>query len=247
MSEDLAELERWTSDWLLKLNSHKCTILHLGNNNPKLQYFINGETLKAVEEQVDLGVTIALDLKWETQVLKVVKRANSLLYLIRRSFYSMSLETFKVIYKSYVRPVLEHAVMAWSPYFQKDIDLLERVQRRATKIPTSLRLLPYEERLRALQLPKLVDRRARGDLIECYKILHGHYSCDLSHMFTYNTNFHLRGHPYKLDTERCNRLVRKHFLSNRVVDMWNRLPASVVEAPGLNAFKNGLDQIWDSL
>ena len=62
MSEDLAELERWTSDWLLKLNSHKCTILHLGNNNPKLQYFINGETLKAVEEQVDLGVTIALDL-----------------------------------------------------------------------------------------------------------------------------------------------------------------------------------------
>ena len=38
-------------------------------------------------------------------------------------------------------------------------------------------------------------------------------------------------------------LVRKHFLSNRVVDMWNILPGSVVEAPGLNAFKNGLDQI----
>ena len=91
---------------------------------------MNSETLKAFVELVDLGVTIALDLKWEMQVLKVDTRAN---------FYSMTLETFKVIYKSYVRPVLEHAVMAWSPYFQKDIDLLEKVQRRVTKIPTSLR------------------------------------------------------------------------------------------------------------
>ena len=247
MTEDLAELERWTSDWLLRLNSHKCTILHLGNNNPKLQYYINNEPLKAVEQQMDLGVTIALDLKWESQVLKVVKRANTLLYLIRRSFYNMSPETFKVIYKSYVRPVLEHAVIAWSPYFHKDIDVLERVQRRATKIPTSLRLLPYEDRLEALKLPKLADRRVRGDLVECYKVLHGHYSCDLRQLFTHNTNPHLRGHPYKLNTERCNRLVRRHFLSNRVVDMWNRLPVSVADAPGLNAFKNGLDRIWDQL
>ena len=101
-----------------------------------------------------------------------------------------------------------------------------------------------------MKLPKFVESRARGDLIECYKILHGHYSCDLSRMFTYNTNFHLRGRPYKLDTERCDRLVRKHFLSNRVVDMCNRLPASVVGGSGTECFQQrfrsdmGQSVIW---
>ena len=195
----------------------------------------------AAEKQVDLGVTLTPDLKWEAQVAKVVKKANSTIYLVRRAFYDISVETLRVVYKTYIRPLLEHAISAWSPYFLKDIDLLERVQRRATKIPSCLRNLPYEERLRILKLPTLVDRRARGDLIECYKILHGHYTCDID-IFVRNNNTHLRGHSLKLDLEKCNRLARKYFLTNRVVSKWNSLPASVVTAPSVIAFKKKLDE-----
>ena len=238
--EDLAELESWTNHWMLRLNTDKCTILYIGYNNPRLEYSINGTTLTSVGEQNDLGVTLKENLKWESQVARVVKRANTLLYMIRRAFREMSRETFLQAYKTYIRPILEHAVVAWSPYFRKDIDLLERVQRRATKIPPTLRNLPYEERLKRLGLITLEERRGRGDLIECYKVLHSHYSCNVD-FFHRNNNANLRGHCLRLSSERCNRLSRKHFITNRVVARWNSLPEDIVNAPSVNRFKNRLD------
>ena len=68
-----------------------------------------------------------------------------------------------------VRPHLEYAVQVWNPYFQKDIDALEKIQRRATKLPPQLRKKPYQIRLRELNFTSLEIRRERGDLIEFYK------------------------------------------------------------------------------
>lgn len=70
-----------------------------------------------------------------------------------------------MIYKTYVRPKLEYAHAVWSPYYAKDIEALERVQRRFTRIPTTLADTPYNERLAAFGLTTLKERRDRGDLI----------------------------------------------------------------------------------
>ena len=240
MVEDLSELERWTEKWLLKLNVSKCSVLHIGYNNPRLEYDIGGLELSKVTEQVDLGVKVSNDLKWESHIDTIVKKANTLIYLIRRSFINMPPDLFLRAYKTYVRPILEHAVVVWCPYFRKDIDILERVQRRATKIPPSLRNLSYEDRLKTLKLTSLEERRNRGCLIETYKILHSHYTCDIN-FFHRNTNVNLRGHGLKLKTELCQKLFRKNFLTNRVVHQWNQLPEDIVTAPTLNSFKNRLD------
>ncbi|XP_063359929.1 uncharacterized protein LOC134649145 [Cydia amplana] len=120
--------------------------------NPKLNYHIDSVPLQAVAGQRDLGITISHNLKWDTHITKITKRANSVLYMIRKAFH------------------------IWSPYFKKDITLLEKVQRRATKMVISLKDKPYEERLQELGLTTLEDRRKRGDLIETYKILSGHYN-----------------------------------------------------------------------
>ena len=76
-----------------------------------------------------------------------------------------------------VRPHLEYYILAWRPYRKKDIDTLERIQRRATKM-IKLRDLSYEERLRECVLTTLETRRLRGDQIEVFKILNGYENID---------------------------------------------------------------------
>ena len=78
---------------------------------------------------------------------------------------------WKDLYVSLVRPHLEYDVQAWNPHLQTDIDKVESVQRRTTRILTGFGKLEYEERLKRLGLTTLKERRLRGDLIEMYKVI----------------------------------------------------------------------------
>ena len=95
--------------------------------------------------------------------------------MIRRSFQFLNIKTFLPLYKALVRSGLEYGEAIWSPYKMKDIEKVEGVQRRATKVVPGLSEKTYEERLRILKLPTLRHRRIRGDMIETYKIVHGIY------------------------------------------------------------------------
>ena len=107
--EDLEYIEEWSEQWFLKLNITKCTVLHIGGNNPRHRYVINGSHLVSVMEQKDLGVLISADLKWETHISSVVKKANSLTYLNERAFSSKSPEFITKLYKIFIRPKLQYA------------------------------------------------------------------------------------------------------------------------------------------
>lgn len=242
LQDDLNRIQDWTKDWIIKLNPLKCSILHLGSNNPRVTYNIDGNNLASVNLQRDLGVNIAFNLKWEDHITSIVKKANSFIYVIRRSFQTMTVEVFRRIYKTYIRPLLEYGYQLWSPYFQKDIDLLESVQRKATKMPQGLRRLSYNERLVALRLTTLEERRLRGDLIESYKILTHHYNLpNIQDILLKKEDRASRGHRLKLVRAPANTNVAYHFFSNRVVHNWNMLPEDVVSADSVNAFKNKLD------
>ena len=80
--------------------------------------------------------------------------------------------------KKYDQLYLEYCIQAWSPYLRKDIDMLEKIQRRATKLIPELRDLRYEERLKECGLTTLETRRLRGDQIEVFKILNGYENID---------------------------------------------------------------------
>jgi len=94
------------------------------------------------------------------------------------------------VYKTYVRPHLEYCIQAWSPSLRKDIDCLENVQRRATKMVFGLKKLSYEQRLRRLNLTTLEERRKRGDLIEMYKLLTQKENVDYMQFFQKEDNHH---------------------------------------------------------
>jgi len=122
--------------------------------------------------------------------------------------------------------------------------LAERVQRRATKLVCSLQNLPYESRLRQMELPSLVYRRYRGDMIEVFKYLRGTYSVRSNELLPRAPVTALRGHDHKLLKRHCRSHVRSSFFSYRVVTSWNNLPNEVVSAPSLNSFKGRLDKYW---
>lgn len=122
---------------------------------------------------------------------------------------------------------------------------VEKVQKRATKMVQGCKNKKYKERLQFLKLPTLKYRRLRGDMIEVYKIMHCHYEPSVVPKLTRNDDTRTRGNLLKLQVERCKYDLRKYSFCNRVINVWNSLPDSVVCACSLNTFKNKLDKHWE--
>ncbi len=197
--------------------------------------------LKESESERDLGVIIDKNLKFSDHCNKVANMANVTLGMIKRTISCKSKSIITRLYKALVRPQLEYCVQAWRPYLKKDIEKIEKVQRRATKMISECSKLSYEDRLKITGLTTLEDRRNRGDLIEVFKILRGFSKVDYRHFFQLVDNSKTRGNKYKLVKSRSRLDIRKHFFSQRVVNEWNKLPDSVIEAESVNSFKNKYD------
>lgn len=240
IQSDLDKIKKWCDDWLIPLNVDKCSILHLGKTNPQFAYNVNGNQLKPVTSQVDLGVTVTYDLSWSEHISNITKKANKIMFLLKKAFTNPTPELAMKLYTTYVRPTIEFAAPVWSPWLIRDKNLLEKIQRSATRWPSTIRKRPYEERLEIMKLTSLEERRLRGDLIQMYRITHGLFPSpeEMAHI---NTDARLRGHPYKIKKEPFQTSYRMHFITNRTFEAWNKLPMEVVCAPNMCSFKSRLD------
>jgi ribonuclease P/MRP protein subunit RPP40 len=246
LQEDLDRLSLWSSTWQLKFNAEKCMVMHIGQPRGTKYYMTEGSAkkeLESVQEERDLGVIITSDLKSSRQCIKAAATARRIIGMVRRNFRHLDIEDFILIYKTYIRSHLEYCIQAWSPHLVKDIKILERVQKAATNLVSKLRKYSYPIRLQKLGITSLKDRRERGDMIEVYKILTGKEKIDSKQFFRFAGNPHgLRGHEMKIVKERSRLDTRKFFFSQRAVNGWNSLPARVVNAESVNAFKNAYDR-----
>ena len=246
LQEDLNKLGNWSSQWLLPFNLDKCHVLHVGPSNPNATYMMQGRPLKATESERDLGIIVDGLLDFHQQTTGAVAKANRILGVIKKSFANLDKQSLPVLFISLIRPLLEFSNCIWGPFSRGDQRLVERVQRRATKMVPELRQKPYSERLRLLDLPSLTYRRLRGDMIVIYQILHDamHVQDGLLRLAEAGIT---RGHPFKLHKPHAFSRARRNFLSIRAVNNWNNLPCHVVSAPSLNAFKSRLDIHWKAI
>ena len=201
-------------------------------------------SLSTTDCEKDLGVWISSTLCPSVQCQKSYAKAMQSLATIKRTFKYITIESFNILYKTYVRPHIGYCIQAWSPYYAKDIDLLEKVQHQATKLIPQLANLPYKERLQILNLYSLYCRRQQGDLIETFKFLKQYFHIDSTKFFTLSPINFTRGHDYKLYKPRSKLLARSRFFTNRIIDQWNALPCQVINTQSVNEFKNKLDIFW---
>ena len=122
----------------------------------------------------DLGIIISDDGSFEPQVNASIARANKVLGKMRNTFKYFTSDIVKILYPVYIRPHLEFAAPVWNALSKEDLKKLETFQRKATRYATDLNGLDYKQRLEALKLTTIKDRRIRGDLIQYFKIKNGH-------------------------------------------------------------------------
>jgi len=142
--------------------------------------------------------------------------------MINGTFSIRDKEVILQLYKSLITHHLKYSMQAWRPHYKKNIDLIEGVQRRTTKLISGLMGYTYADRLTILKLTTLETRRLRSDLIDISKMFKGFDYLDPLLFFELNTA-PTRGHTLKYVKPRCRLDVRKYSFAHRVVDVWNSM------------------------
>ena len=242
LQDDIDKLVKWSEKWQMLFNFGKCKCLHTGSGYTGMNYEMGGTILSKTVKEKDLGVTMNANMKVSEQCRIAASKGNQVLGMIRRNITHKEKSLIIPLYKAIVRPHLEYCIRAWNPHLRKDVDMLEKIQRRATKLIPELRDLTYEERLKECGLTTLETRRLRGDQIEVFKILNCYENIDSNIFFEIKESKITRGHNYTLVKKQSRLDVRKFSFSQRTINVWNNLSTDCVQASSVNMFKKKIDK-----
>jgi hypothetical protein len=215
---------------------------------------MRGKKLTETSEEKDVGVQVTNNLKPSKHCNRAATRALAVLKQITKNFHFRDRFTFLRLYTQYVRPHVEFAAPAWSPWMEGDKQQIERVQEKAVKMVTGLKGKTYEERCAELGIETLERRRERQDMVEVHRLLSGKIMTDTESILprasrrnagtSDGTTTRRGADPLTLSKQYSRTDARKHSFALRVVDSWNKLTLETRSASGQKKFKMMLKKEW---
>ena len=222
----------------------KCHVMQVGTANQKENYSLLGLAISSVDKETDLGVVITADLKSSAHCIAAEQKTQKILGYIKRVFCYRNKQTVRT--RALVMPLLEYVAQFWSPIWWVDVQRLEKVHARATKLVPSIRHNRFQRRLADLELFALEQSGLRGLLIETFKILRGFSGLDPASMFELSIN-RTRNHGFKVVRSRFKTVLYRDFSTVKACNLWNSLLEAVMNAPSVDALKGRLDKILPGL
>ena len=245
LQDDLNRIEQWSISNHLPLNVKKCQFISFGTSfSDSFSYVLGGCPLVESHFVKDLGVLISSPVSFKNHVASVVSRANRMLGLLKRIFSMNDQDNLVLLYKCYVRPLLEFASILWCPHQQYIVVQLEKVQKRFTKFFATLRDLPYRERLKSLNLLSLEARRLRYKMIFLFKMMNNLVDLDPESLFTFSRDNRTRGNKCKIVLQFARTNTWAHFFPNVVANHWNNLSDDDISVSDVNAFKRCISRYF---
>ena len=244
LQQDLNALERWSILWGMHFNPKKCNVMSIARSSPLTKmYQLHNTILARVDSFTYLGLVITSDLSWSEQSSVCTKKANATLGFIRRNLRKCPQELRRTSYISLVRSVMDYSATVWDPHLRKDVNSLERTQRRAARwIKQDFRFRSSPTAmLKSLGLEKLEDRRRNARILMMYKILHGHVGITQDEFGFEEADQRLRkNHSKKLNHLTSNTTEFQKSFAVKTIPVWNKLPASIAEADSVLSCKSQL-------
>jgi hypothetical protein len=235
---DIEALSKWSTRWDLKFNISKCCVLHFGRANNHADYKIEDISLPKKEKEKDLGIIFSTKFKFDEHISHISKKANKQLGIIAKVFSKRHPETIISLYKTFVRPHLEHNSIIWSPYTSKNEKIIEKIQKRMCNLIYGKRSsINYQEKLKQAGLLSLKARRIKHDLISVYKMKNNLMDVNFDDFFVRNLFKKTRGNIFKLQVQKSRTKIRHHFFTCTVIKHWNQLKSSEINARSMNMFK----------
>ena len=241
LQKDLDKLGIWENKWKMAFHPDKCNVLSISKSkNPiKFNYSLHGQVLEYVTSAKYLGVTIQSDLKWNTHINNISKKANNTLGFLKRNLNINSTSVKEQAYKSLVRPSVEYACSVWDPYFTEDINKIEMIQRRAARYVTGRHsnTSSVSDMMHHLQWRTLADRRTDFRLSMFYKIVNNKVAIPKTDRLIPPLRFSRNMHTLSFQIPSCRTQIRQNSFFPRTIKDWNHLPLSTVMSDSIESFK----------
>ena len=239
LQKSLNAMAKWAEYSQMQIQPSKCGVMYLGRNNQKRNYYFGDELIPEVNEVRDLGVIFDHKLSFEAHINTVVKSASQTANMILRNFRNRKPSFMVQMFNTFVRCKLEYASPIWNPHLKFLIDRIEAVQRRYTKRLPALKNVNYKNRLLFLNISSLELRRLHLDLMFLYKLIHGHLNVKVDDYFEFK-NTQTRGHSRALIKKPFKKDIKKYSFAQRIINAWNFLPETIINAPSVATFKKRL-------
>ena len=238
---DLEAAGKWETDWQMHFHPEKCTVLNITQkHNPhRFLYKLHGHTLSNENSTKYLGITLQTNCKWDKQINSITAKANQALGFLKRNLKVNSTPIKEHAYKALVRPKLEYASSVWDPHSTKQIQQIEKVQRRAARFVTNRyhNTSSVSDMLQNLNWPTLQTRRLQTRLVLFYKIIHHHVAVNTENILIPVDPRTRHNNPHSFKTIRSNKDAYKFSFFPLTVIHWNMLPTPVTAADTVEGFK----------